>query len=164
MIEPDASAPSKSARKRRAQAYQDLAERLTRLEPDRLAELALTPELATAIAEGRRIRAFGARKRQIKYIGRLLREGEGPSVEAALAAQEAQHRRRVEHDRRVVALRDRLLGGFDGEEGALQDIGETERAALVALIERARAERAAGVDRGGARALLRHLRQLLPGP
>jgi ribosomal 50S subunit-associated protein YjgA (DUF615 family) len=93
-----------------------------------------------------------------------LRQGEGAPVEAALARLEAQHRRRVEHDKRIAVLRDRLICEVAWDEEALRGIVGTEREQLTTLIDRARQERATGVDRGAARALLRHLRQLLAHP
>ena len=69
---------SKTRRKAAMHALQDLGEALVALEAKRLAELAaevaLPDALVEAIREARSITAWGARKRQLQYIGKLMRE------------------------------------------------------------------------------------------
>jgi len=72
----DASAderPSKSARKRAAQAAQDLGEQLIGLREAELESLDLPENLREAIREARRIRSRGGGARQRQYIGKLMR-------------------------------------------------------------------------------------------
>src|SRR5262249_36661807 len=67
--------PSKTRRKAEMHALQHMGEALVALEPKRLAELAaeasLPDALTDAIREARAISAWGARKRQLQYIGKL---------------------------------------------------------------------------------------------
>src|SRR5262245_26735579 len=69
---------SKTQRKAEMHALQDLGEALVALDPGRLAELAsgvpLPPTLVDAIVEARSISAWGGRKRQLQYVGKLMRE------------------------------------------------------------------------------------------
>ncbi len=65
--------PSKSARKREAEALQTLGERLVGLPEAQLRQVPLPEDLAGAIAECRRISAHGGRYRQMQYIGKLMR-------------------------------------------------------------------------------------------
>jgi ribosome-associated protein len=81
--EPDAQeAPSRSARKRMSHDLRRLGEELVALRPDRLGELPLPERLVEALAEARRFTSFGARRRQVQFIGKLVRRLDEASVEA----------------------------------------------------------------------------------
>ena len=54
-------------------ALQDLGEALVALSADRLARIELPDSLRAAIDEARRIHKFGALRRQLQYIGKLMR-------------------------------------------------------------------------------------------
>lgn len=67
--------PSKTARKKAMHALQDTGKRLTTLKVSQLAKLELPEKLLQALAEFRRLpNSHGARRRQLQYIGRLMRE------------------------------------------------------------------------------------------
>src|SRR6266478_3233161 len=75
--EPDDKADptvSKTRRKQAMLALQDLGETLTELRPDRLAALALPERLAEAIATARKLTRHEARRRQMQFVGRLMRD------------------------------------------------------------------------------------------
>ncbi len=80
--------PSRSARKRHAEALQKLGVGLSRMRPAKLRELQLhllLPEaLFEAILELHRLRSGPALARQRQYIGRLMREVEPEPIERAL--------------------------------------------------------------------------------
>lgn len=76
--------PSKSAVKREAHAAQKLGEGLVKLDAEALDTLPVSDRLRDAITEAQRIRARGARKRQMQYIGRLMREEDVEAIEAGL--------------------------------------------------------------------------------
>ncbi len=80
---PEASPLSKSQRKRDAHRSQDLGESLIGLSAADRARLPLWPALEAAIDGAQGLERI-ARRRQIRYIGRLLREGDGASVAQAL--------------------------------------------------------------------------------
>jgi ribosome-associated protein len=81
--------PSRSARKRQAEALQKLGIGLTRMRPAKLRELQqhlhLPEPLFEAILEVHRLRTGPALARQRQYIGRLMREVEAEPIERALA-------------------------------------------------------------------------------
>ncbi len=70
--------PSRSARKRGAEAMQKLGERLIALKPVQLQRFGLPPELLEALLEAQRLRSRAALARQRQYIGRLMREIDDP--------------------------------------------------------------------------------------
>ncbi len=79
---------SKSARKREAEALQNLAVSMARLSEVQLAKLNLPETLHQAIrdyAKMEKNRNFAALRRQAKYLGRLMREAD-PEFVAQLSA------------------------------------------------------------------------------
>ena len=77
--------PSRSARKRNAEAIQKLGERLIALKPVQLQRFARPPELLEARLEAQRLRSRAALARQRQYIGRLMRGIDPLPVEQLLA-------------------------------------------------------------------------------
>lgn len=77
--------PSRSARKRAAEALQKLGVRLTLLRAAQLQALQLPPELLDAVVEAQRLRSRAALARQRQYIGRLMRELDAEVLDRALA-------------------------------------------------------------------------------
>ena len=81
--------PSRSARKRRSTALQKLGEQLAQLDAAARAALPLSPDLAEALRLYDKIRDREGRRRQMQYIGRLMRETDAGPIEEALAARAA---------------------------------------------------------------------------
>jgi ribosome-associated protein len=81
--------PSRSARKREAEALQKLGVALTRMRPAKLQQLQqqlqLPQPLFEAILEAQRVRSGGALARQRQYIGRLMHDIDAAPIERALA-------------------------------------------------------------------------------
>jgi ribosome-associated protein len=66
--------PSKSQRKRDAQALQTLGVQLVALSTAQLVRLDLPESLHEAVVAAQRMRTHGARTRQMQYIGKLMRQ------------------------------------------------------------------------------------------
>jgi ribosome-associated protein len=81
----DAERPSRSARKRNAEALQKLGERLTELRESELLALELPEELLQAVQDARRLGHTPAQARARQYIGRLMRQIDTTPIERALA-------------------------------------------------------------------------------
>ena len=88
----DDKRPSKSQRKKEVHALQDLGVELVALSDERLAALELPERLRDAVMEARRITAREARRRQLQYIGKLMRKVDAEPIRAALAALRARPR------------------------------------------------------------------------
>ena len=85
--EQDEQPVSRSQRKRDSLALQKLGEELTRLSPSAQASLPISEEFRAALAEYRRLSSHESKRRQLQYIGRLMREEESPeAVEDAVEA------------------------------------------------------------------------------
>ena len=66
--------PSKSQKKREAEALQKLGGELAKLAPDAFERVTGLPEdIRDAILEYRRLKSFGALRRQMQLIGKLMR-------------------------------------------------------------------------------------------
>lgn len=79
--------PSRTKRKHDDLALQDLGEELVAVGEDKLAELDLPERLRDAIMHARSISRFGALRRQMQYIGRLMREeGDAETIRTRLDA------------------------------------------------------------------------------
>jgi ribosome-associated protein len=83
--QPQEERPSRSARKRKAEALQRLGERLLTLKPQQLQRCALPPPLLEALLETQRLRSRSAFARARQYIGRLMRDVDPTPIEQALA-------------------------------------------------------------------------------
>ena len=82
--------PSKSELKRTAHAQQALGEALARLATRQLRALELPEALLEAIEEFQRLpKSHLARRRQLQFIGRLMRDIDQPAIEKQLQALEA---------------------------------------------------------------------------
>src|SRR5437867_9162471 len=78
--------PSKSQRKRDMHALQDLGAELIELSDENLAAVDLPELLLEAVSEARRISDFEGRRRQLQYIGKLMREIDPEPIRAKLAS------------------------------------------------------------------------------
>jgi ribosome-associated protein len=94
--EPDDQEPQegrgRSARKRASHELTNLGEQLLALRPEQVAALALPERLEEAVAEARRLTSFGAKRRQVLFIGKLMRKLDEESIAAIRKALEPRHR------------------------------------------------------------------------
>lgn len=157
----DADGPSKTRRKHAMQALQDLGCVLVELHPGRLAELDLPERLVDAIAAARHIRAHEGRRRQLQYIGKLMRDIDPAPIQAAIdrwsAGAPADHERFAAAER----WRDRLLADDSALEQFASAHPGADRVAFAVLVRDARFERARGTPPHRYRDLFRKVRALL---
>ena len=78
--------PSKSQIKREMTALQALGTELVELGRDQLARIDLPDDLREAVRDAQRFTQHGARRRQLQYIGRLMRDVDPAPIRAALDA------------------------------------------------------------------------------
>ncbi|WP_304524119.1 ribosome biogenesis factor YjgA [Cupriavidus sp. AU9028] len=87
--EPEDEEPkSKSQRKRDMHALQDLGTELEALPKDRLARVPMPEALHDAIHEARRINSHEGKRRQMQYVGKIMRGLDDDEVEAIRRALE----------------------------------------------------------------------------
>ena len=153
--------PSKTRRKAEMHALQDLGEAMVRLTPARLAALALPERLADAIAEARQITRWEARRRQMQFIGRLMRDVDPLPIQARLAQWEGAPNAEKARLAHVERWRTRLLSEGDALDRLCVEHPHADRSRLEALVTRVRDERAHGQPPHAYRELFRTLNALL---
>ena len=161
---PEFDGPSKSQRKRESTALQDLGEALVALPAERLAAIELPEALHDAIHEARRISKFGALRRQLQYVGRLMREVDPAPIRAALDALEGHSRAHTAWLHRLERLREQLVDADQGWDALASTHPGADLQRLRQLARNARAERAAARPPRAFRELFQALRELIPEP
>ena len=153
--------PSKSARKREMQALQDLGEALVELSDGDLKAIPLDDDLADAIAIARRIKDFTGKRRQLQFIGKLMRKIDTDTIIAAYNDLQHGQQLRNQHFHQLEQLRDRLLTeGIDAMTAVLELYPHADRQHLRQLALAASKEREASQPPAAARRLFKYLREL----
>lgn len=84
--EDETLAPSKTQRKQQMEALQALGEELVELSSDRIKKIDIPEQLRDAVREAQRMpRHDEAKRRQMQYIGKLMRSVDVEPIRAALA-------------------------------------------------------------------------------
>ena len=152
--------PSKSQRKREMHALQDLGAELAALSAERLARIELPDALREALREAQRLSRHEARRRQLQYIGRLMRDIEPAPIRAALDALNGVSAVETARQHRLERLRERLLE----DESVLTEIGADHPGADLTRLRQLRRgalhEREAGKPPKHFRELFRTLREM----
>ncbi len=159
----DLPGPSKSQRKRDMHALQALGERLVGLPAAQFERLALPPDLADAIVLARRISAHEGRRRQLQYVGKLMRrtDVDPDAIRAQLEVDDARHRLETAVMHAAERWRDTLI---ESPDRLAEFVGRHPAAAgkaLHPLLRSARAEHARQQRGRHYRELYRELRDLL---
>lgn len=158
---------SKTRRKADMHALQDLGVALVELEPKRFAELAveagLPERLVEAIRDARTVTAWGARKRALQFVGKLMRDVDAQPLRRRLDLWARGHDIDVGRQRSLETWRERLLAETDALDALAAEYPAVDRARLRSLIARAREERDRGAPPHAFRELFRALKALAAG-
>ena len=149
--------PSKSQRKRDMHALQDMGEELVALPPERLARIDMPEGLRGAILEARRLTKHEARRRQMQYIGRLMRDADPAPIREALDAAKGASAIENARQHRLERLRERLLE----DESVLTEIGESHPGADIARLRQLRRNALKDRDEGRPPRAFREMFRLL---
>lgn len=143
-------------------ALQALGERLAELQPVQLARIApLSDALRVALDEARTITRFEARRRQLQYIGRLMRGIDPQPIREALASLQGTSNAAIAHQHEIERQRERLLE----DPAALAAFAAAHPGANVqrlrALVRNALGERQRNAPPRSYRELFRALREII---
>src|SRR5450830_816409 len=132
---------SKTELKRESTALQKLGEDLLTLRADLMEKLPLSDKLVDALAEAKRITNFEGKRRQMQFVGKLMRLLDAGAVEAVKTALEVQ-RKGSAADTAALHLaeqwRDRLIGTEEALGVWMDQHPDTDTQQLRALIRQAR--------------------------
>jgi len=117
---------SKTRLKQAMTSLQELGVELVELRDDQLTRIPLPEGLRDAIGAARRIRSREGRRRQLQYIGRLMRDTDAEPIRDALATITAPVREAVRAQQLAERWRERLLT----EDVALAELASRHNAAI----------------------------------
>jgi ribosome-associated protein len=131
--------PSKSERKRLMLALQKLGEKLVNLSPDLLAKIPLEETLRTAILEARTITKHEAKRRQLQYVGRLMRDIDPVPIQSAIDILESKSNLSKAKFHQMERWRDTLIAEEDeAVQRFLEQYPDTDRQQLRQLVRNAK--------------------------
>lgn len=163
-FDPTSLPPSKSRRKRDMIELQVLGEDLVALPEDQLRRLELPEVLREAVVEARRIHAFGARRRQLQFVGKVMRDIDPAPIRLQLDALRGVSAQHIAWMHTVERWRVRLLADDAATAEWIAGHPATDSQRLRTLIRNARHERDAGKPPRAFRELFQMLRDLMPDP
>ena len=154
--------PSKSKRKRQMLALRAMGERLVSLSRSDLDRINIPDErLRVAVETARDITAHGGLKRQLKFIGKLMRSTDIAPIETGLAMLDQQNAVTAASFHRVERARDRLRNEGDAALGDILAIWPAAEASLLRQwIRQHPTEIQRGNEKPHARKLFRYLSEL----
>ena len=141
--------PSKTELKKESTELQKLGEALLTLRADLFEKLQLPENLVESLAQLKRITNFEGRRRQLQYVGKLMR---GLDEEARQAIRDALAEQQSGSARETLALhtaenwRDDLIAREDALTEWLQKFPQTDAQQLRALVRQARKDGALTAD------------------
>ena len=158
----DALVESKSARKRQMHALQHLGEQLVELSAAQLQKLNIDNEsLIEAVQLAQRISHRSGKRRQMQFIGKLMRNADAEQIADALDALHETSRKAKAQERVIEGARDALLArGDDALPEVLAIWPQADRQLIRQLTRSAQDERQRDHAPSSARKLFRYLRSL----
>jgi ribosome-associated protein len=139
----DANLISKTQRKRQSHDLQAVGIALTRLPAEQLAKVELPERLREAIEAARSITKHEALRRQMQFIGKLMRHIDAGPLVAQLEAFKAPSTRETARFHRAEKWREAMLAGAEGVERFVAEYPSADPVKLRRLATEARAEREA---------------------
>jgi ribosome-associated protein len=160
-LDQDAERPSKSELKRQMTQLQKLGEQLLGLPPLELEKMQLPETLLEALALARRIKSREAKRRQLQYIGKLMRGIDAEPIRLNLLQREQGRQLAQRRFHQLEQMRDRLVNNGPGEiEQVMTRFPTADRTRLGHLVRAAGRERDNQKAPKSARSLFRYLREL----
>ena len=151
---------SKSQRKREMTALQDMGAELVKLPRARLEKLDLPEHLLGALLEAQRLTSHGAIRRQMQYIGKLMRDVEVEPIAEQLAVLRGESAAAKAEFHALEHWRARLLKDDQAVTEWLARHPDSDVQQLRQLIRNARKEETEGKPPKSSRALFRLLREI----
>ena len=136
---------SKSQKKRDSTALQSIGTELIELTPDAIHKLELPEALETAVLDCKNIgpSKHGGFKRQMQYIGRLMREVDAAPIIEKLQLLKAPSQKQTAQHHLAERWRDRILADATALAAFTNEFSEADRAKLEDYVSKAKAEHVA---------------------
>ena len=131
---------SKTKRKQEMTDLQKLGAKLVELPEAQIADMPMDEQLRDAVFEAKRIKSHEAKRRQLQYIGRLMRDVDPAPLRDALEAIVGHSAQAAAQHRRLEAWRERLLADDDALTAFAAEHPGADLQALRTLIRNTRKE------------------------
>ena len=149
---------SKTQKKREAEALQKLGEKLVKLSHQQLRDIEMPDEIREAVEHAKTLKSHGARRRQMQYIGNVMRKIDPESIQEAVSDIEEGGYRKAQAFKETEKWRDELI---TGNKKLMEEILDTcpsaDRQQLSQLIRNAIKEKEKNKPPKSSRILFRYL-------
>lgn len=153
--------PSKSMLKRIQLELQDLGKEMTKLSPEQLQKVGLPEDVYVEIIEYRRMKSFGAQRRQLQLIGKKMRDLDPAAVREAIDRATGESKAAVALHHRCERLRDQMLEDDGAVKKFIDEHPDIDIQGLRQMVRTARKERELQKPLKNYRALYQLLHELL---
>ncbi|WP_170923649.1 ribosome biogenesis factor YjgA [Desulfocicer vacuolatum] len=157
-------APSRTKKKKNAEALQKIGVALVELPEKELKSLDIPGELKTAVLEAKAMTKHGSRRRQLQYIGSLMRNLDPEPIQMAVEHLSLDRAKAAHQFQKMEAWRDHLISS-DSKEHTPKDFisafPHTDRQRLGQLIRNAANARDEKKRTKASRTLFRYIREVM---
>jgi ribosome-associated protein len=154
--------PSKTQRKKQMHDLQALGAELVELNERELASIELPERLLDAVNDARHMTKFEARRRQLQYIGKLMRDVDPEPIRKRLASWKSVSRAHTARFQRLEQWRTQLLEDESALAELLRQHPGIDATRLKALVREARRERETAQPPKSYRAIFQLLSESIP--
>ncbi len=153
---------SRTQKKKEAEALQVLGEKLVELTDAQLKNIEMPLELMEAVLFAKTTTKHGARKRQMQFIGTLMREIDSDTIREGLAQISLKNRQQTVVHKNIEKQRDELIAGDHVQiEKLIEKHPEADRQKLKQLVRNAKKEISKNLPPKSSRLLFRYLKELM---
>jgi len=153
---------SKSALKREMTALQKMGETLVEMPPSQLDKIPLPDALLEAITFARSLKSPGAKRRQLQFIGKLMRTIEIEPIQTAIKNAKLTNMQVTAQFHQAEEWRERLINeGDDAIQAFVNLYVDTDRQKLRQLTRQAQHNRKSGKNTGAEKTLFRYLKDII---
>ena len=151
---------SKSARKREAEALQALGLRLTKLKAQQLEALCLPDDILKSINDYNRFPSREAKRRQLQYVGKLMRKTDIDSIQNNLDALDRTSSLAQYQHAQSELWRKRLINDPQALPEYIDTYPSVDRQKLRQLVKKTQSAQTEDQRKTAARALFRYLHEI----
>ena len=152
---------SKTQKKKEARSLQKLGEQLVKLSNELIDEIGLPAEIYDAVRSAKKMKQHGALRRQMQYIGTLMRKYDPSPIQEALQNLEAGNERKAMAFQELEHWRDELIAeNMSLMEEILHTCPDADRQQLSQLVRQARKEMKSDKPPKASRALFRYMKNV----
>lgn len=152
---------SKTQKKKEAHSLQELGEKLLHLSKEQIKEIGIPEEVLEALDLARTIKSREGLRRQIQYIGSLMRKIDSDSIQQAVDQFDQGNYKKALEFKETEQWRDELISGNNNlMEEILENHINSDRQQLSQLVRNARKEVGNNKPPKSSRVLFKYLREI----